>query len=311
MIAAVESLLPIFLLIGLGFILRWRDVVPEDMWRGVEHLGYWVFFPALLSQTLIEADLASLPLASITFTMSLAFATMAGALLVLRLPIMRAVNISGASYSSLFQNSTRWNGFIALPILDKLYGDEGVALVAIIMAILVPIANIVNVAVIARNAGARPLTYRQTVYVVFRNPFIWATAIGLAVNLTGLPIYQPMLTGLHMLGGAAIGTGLLMVGAGLHAEEARRPSTAAWLGTGLKLLGMPIIVLVWITIFGITGPAVVACLVCAGVPTAMSAYVLARQMGGDATLVATTVTLQTLASVITIPLLIIFAENVK
>ncbi|MFO0992998.1 MAG: AEC family transporter [Hyphomicrobiales bacterium] len=311
MIAAVESLLPIFLLIGLGLVLRWRNVVPEDMWRGVELLGYWVFFPALLSETLITADLASLPLAEITFTMALAFATMAGGLLALRLPIMRMLNITGASYSSIFQNSTRWNGFIALPILNKLYGNEGVALVAIIMAILVPVANIVNVAVIARNAGARPLTYRQTAYVVFRNPFIWATAIGLAINLAGLPIYEPMMTGLHMLGGAAIGTGLLMVGAGLHAEEAKWPSPAVWLGTGLKLLGMPMIVFAWIFIFGVSGPAVVACLVCAGVPTAMSAYVLARQMGGDAILVATTVTLQTLLSVVTIPLLIIFAESVK
>jgi malonate transporter len=311
MIAAIESLLPIFCLIGLGFILRWRNVVPEDMWRGVELLGYWVFFPALLSETLIEADLASLPLAEITFTMALAFATMAGGLLALRLPIMRTLDINGASYSSLFQNATRWNGFIALPILDKLYGKEGVALVAIIMAILVPVANIVNVAVIARNAGARQLSYRQTAYVVFRNPFIWATAIGLAINLSGVRLYEPIMTGMHMLGGAAIGTGLLMVGAGLHAEEARRPSPVVWLGTGLKLLGMPVIVFAWITIFGISGPAVVACMVCAGVPTAMSAYVLARQMGGDAILVATTVTLQTLLSVITIPLLIIFAESVK
>lgn len=311
MIAAVESLLPIFCLIGLGFVLRWRNVVGEDMWRGVELLGYWVFFPALLSETLIEADLASLPLAEITFTMALAFTTMAGGLLALRLPIMRVLNINGASYSSVFQNATRWNGFIALPILDKLYGKEGVALVAIIMAILVPIANIVNVAVIARNAGARQLSYKQTAYVVFRNPFIWATAVGLAINLMGIRIYEPMMTGLHMLGGAAIGTGLLMVGAGLHAEEAKRPSPAVWLGTGLKLLGMPVIVFAWISIFGISGPAVVACLVCAGVPTAMSAYVLARQMGGDAILVATTVTLQTLLSVVTIPLLIIFAESVK
>lgn len=311
MIAAVESLLPIFCLIGLGFVLRWRNVVGEDMWRGVELLGYWVFFPALLSETLIEADLASLPLAEITFTMALAFTTVAGGLLALRLPIMRVLNINGASYSSVFQNSTRWNGFIALPILDKLYGKEGVALVAIIMAILVPIANIVNVAVIARNAGARQLSYKQTAYVVFRNPFIWATAVGLAINLAGIRIYEPMMTGLHMLGGAAIGTGLLMVGAGLHAEEAKRPSPAVWLGTSLKLLGMPVVVFAWISIFGISGPAVVACLVCAGVPTAMSAYVLARQMGGDAILVATTVTLQTLLSVVTIPLLIIFAESVK
>jgi predicted permease len=309
MIAAFESLLPIFLLIGLGFLLRWRKVVAADLWQGVELLGYWVFFPALLSETLIRAELRALPLTEITLTMSLAFATMAGGLLLFRSTIMRRLKLSGPSYSSLFQNATRWNGFIALPILAKLYGDDGVALVAIIMGVLVPIANIVNVAVVARNSGSRQLTYAQTAYVVFRNPFIWATAIGLAINFLAIPIYEPIMTGLHTLGGAAIGTGLLMVGAGLQAEEARRPSPAAWLGTGLKLAGMPAIVAFWLIVFGISGPAVIACLVCAGVPTAMSAYVLARQMGGDALLIATTVTLQTLISFISIPLLIILAER--
>jgi predicted permease len=309
MIAAFESLLPIFLLIGLGFLLRWRKVVAADLWQGVELLGYWVFFPALLSETLIRAELRALPLTEITLTMTLAFTTMAGGLLLFRSTIMRRLNLSGPSYSSLFQNATRWNGFIALPILAKLYGDNGVALVAIIMGVLVPVANIVNVAVVARNSGSRQLTYAQTAYVVFRNPFIWATAIGLAINFLAIPIYEPIMTGLHTLGGAAIGTGLLMVGAGLHAEEARRPSPAAWLGTGLKLAGMPAIVAIWVIVFGISGPAVTACMVCAGVPTAMSAYVLARQMGGDALLIATTVTLQTLISFISIPLLIILAER--
>lgn len=56
--------------------------------------------------------------------------------------------------------------------------DDCCALVAIIMAILVPVANIVDVAVIARNAGAHQLTYRHTANVVFRNSFTWATAIG-------------------------------------------------------------------------------------------------------------------------------------
>jgi malonate transporter len=72
---------------------------------------------------------------------------------------------------------------------------------------------------------------------------------------------------------------------------------------------MPMIVAIWLIVFGISGPAVIACMVCAGVPTAMSAYVLARQMGGDAALIATTVTLQTLISFISIPLLIILAER--
>src|SRR5262245_6345785 len=102
MIVAFESLLPIFLLIGLGFLLRWRNVVAADLWRGVELLGYWVFFPALLSETLIRADLRSMPLTEITLTMACAFATIAGGLLLLRTQIMTALGLNGPAYSSLF-----------------------------------------------------------------------------------------------------------------------------------------------------------------------------------------------------------------
>jgi predicted permease len=76
-----ETLLPIFLLIALGWALRWRGIVPEDMWRGLELLGYWVFFPALLAETLIRSDIANLPLTGIAVTMIASFFTMALGLL--------------------------------------------------------------------------------------------------------------------------------------------------------------------------------------------------------------------------------------
>jgi predicted permease len=308
MIAAFESLLPIFAIIVIGFALRARNIVPIEMWRGVEVLAYWVFFPALLSETLIRADLAALPLGAIAATMILSFLTMAGGLLLARQWLLTRLAINGPSFSSLFQNATRWNGFIALPILAKLYGDEGVALVALVMGALVPIANFAAVIVVAQNADGRRLTVGETIYVVFRNPFIWATAIGLIINLARIPIYGPAMTVLDMLGGAGIGAGLLMVGAGLIVAETMRPSAVVWLGTGLKLLATPLFVTLWSFVTGVSGIAFVACIVCASVPTAMSAYVLARQMGGDAALVAATVTLQTVVSFITIPLLIVFAQ---
>ena len=311
MIAAFESLLPVFMLIGLGFGLRWRQIVPEEMWRGVEVVSYWVFFPALLADTLIRAELRSLPLTGVTLTMVASFLTLALALVAARAPLMRVLGIDGPAYSSLFQSSIRWNGFIALPILAKLQGDTGVALVALVMGALVPLANFAAVIVVARNASARPLSLRQTLYVVFRNPFIWATAIGLAINFAGIPIYEPVMTAMHTLGAAAIGSGLLMVGSGLRAAEAAKPSPAVWLGTALKLIGTPVLVIGWSFIFGLSGPAFLACITCAAVPTAMSAYVLARQMGGDASLVAATVTVQTLVSFISIPVFVWLAGIIR
>lgn len=306
-----ETLLPIFLVITLGWALRWRGIVTEDMWRGLELLGYWVFFPALLAETLIRSDIASLPLTGIAVTMIASFFTMALGLLAARKFIMERLAIEGPSFSSLFQSATRWNGFIALPVLAKLYGDQGVALVAVIIGALVPIANIMAVTVVAQNAAARTLTARETAYVVFRNPFIWATAAGLLINFARIPIYQPVMTSMGMLGAAAIGSGLLMVGAGLSTHEAIRPSPAVWLGTGLKLFGTPLLVTLWSLATGISGTPFVACIVCASVPIAMSAYVLARQLGGDAPLVAATVTVQTVVSFFSIPLMIALAEAIR
>ncbi|MCB1381087.1 MAG: AEC family transporter [Alphaproteobacteria bacterium] len=311
MISTFESLLPVFLLIALGWGLRARHIVPEEMWRGVELTGYWVFFPALLGDTMIRSDLASLPLTGVAVTMIGTFATMAIGLLVTQRWIMPALSIGGPSFSSLFQGATRWNGFVALPILSKLYGAEGVALVAVIIGALVPVANVMAVYVVTRNAANRRLTGQETLYVVFRNPFIWATAIGLFINFAKIPIYEPVMTAMGMLGGAAIGSGLLMVGAGLSTREAIRPSTAAWVGTFLKLIGTPALVLLWSLATGISGTPFVACIVCASVPTAMSAYVMAKQMGGDAPLMAVTVTVQTVVSVITIPLLIMLAQSLQ
>lgn len=311
MIATFESLLPVFLLIALGWALKTRNIVPEDMWRGVELIGYWVFFPALLADTMIRSELTSLPLTGITVTMLGTFATMATALLAGQQRIMSALAIEGPSFSSLFQGAIRWNGFVALPIVAKLHGEQGVALVAVIIGVLVPVANIMAVYVVTRNAGSIKPTLRKTMYVVFRNPFIWATAMGMLINFAGIPIYEPLMTSMGMLGGAAIGAGLLMVGAGLSTQEAIRPSPAAWAGTALKLIGMPALVVLWSLVTGLSGPAFVACMVCAAVPTAMSAYVMARQMGGDAPLVAVTVTVQTVLSVITIPLVILLAQALQ
>ena len=143
---------------------------------------------------------------------------------------------------------------------------------------------------------------------MFRNPFIWATAIGLAINFAGIVIYTPVMTAMGMLGSAAIASGLLMVGAGLSTHEAIRPSPAVWTGTALKLLGTPLLVALWSLMTGVTGTAFIACIVCASVPTAMSAYVLARQMGGDGPLVAATVTVQTIVCFFSIPVMIALAS---
>jgi len=77
----------------------------------------------------------------------------------------------------------------------------------------------------------------------------------------------------------------------------------------LKLTVMPALAIAFGVWFGVTGTGLVIVAVCSAVPTAPSAYVLARQMGGDAPLLAQIITLQTILAAITMPIAIAFAAG--
>ena len=116
------------------------------------------------------------------------------------------------------------------------------------------------------------------------------------------------MTLLDLLGRAALGAGLLCVGAGLRVRHALKPSRDVWVGVIMKLIAMPVFVAIWAMAFGITGMSLQTALVCAAVPTAMNGYMLARQMGGDAELYAATAAVQTMVSFVSIPLFLVLAD---
>jgi len=137
-----------------------------------------------------------------------------------------------------------------------------------------------------------------------QNPLIWACAIGLAVNVTHLPLPKLWHDVADALGRSSLGIGLLVTGAGLHLEGLFRPSLAASVAVFLKLVLMPVLGVVLALWFGISGSSLVIVAVCSAVPTSSSAYVLARQMGGDAPLLAQIITVQTILAAITMPIAI-------
>ena len=69
MAIVIAALLPVFLLIVLGFVLKRSLMRLQTQWHGLERLTYYVLFPALLIRTLVKADLI---LAAITMPIAIA-----------------------------------------------------------------------------------------------------------------------------------------------------------------------------------------------------------------------------------------------
>lgn len=311
MLATFEALLPLFALIVLGNVLRRRDIVPEIHWVAVDQLCFWLFFPALLCLTMVRTDLAALPVGPLSLTMIAMSATMIAALLAARPWLAERFAVTGAEFTSIFQAATRWNGFLALAIALKLYGPAGAALVTLVMAVLVVPLNLVNIVVLAAYAPRlrpRPL---QVAGMVVRNPLIWGALIGIVLSLAEVDIWEPAMSFLDLLGRAALGTGLLALGAGLRVRAALSPSPPLWLGVTGKLAVAPLLAAAIGLMAGLDGVAFEVALLSAAVPTAMNGYVLARQMGGDAGLYAATSTMQTALSFFTIPAVLALARLVS
>ncbi len=304
MLAIIWVTLPIFALIFLGAGLRRFGPFGEDFWRGAERLVYYVLFPPLLFTTLAGADFAALAAGE------LALAMIAGAgALMLALGLLRPVlGVEGPAFTSLAQGALRQNTYIGFSAAFALFGPEGLAAAAIWVAAVTPIVNVYCIAVLTRHGSrAKPdsgANLGTVALAVLKNPLILASAAGAAVNLAGFALPPVVDEVLAILARGALPLGLLAVGAGLDFAAVRKGGRALPLAVVAKLAVLPLFVLVSLQAFAVTGLGATVALLIAGLPTAPTSYILARQLGGDARLLAGIIAVQTALSMVTLPLIL-------
>ena len=213
-------------------------------------------------------------------------------------PLMPA---TGPQFSSLFQAGVRWNGYVALGVIAGLQGDEGVALSAVGFAVLVPINNVMSVLVLSRYAGTKPAPFKQVVRSVATNPLIISTVLAIILVSLNVRVSEPVGDTLNLLGDATVALGLICVGAALDFSSMRATPSPLAIGTTLRLVVMPAVAAGMCFAIGLSDRTFEVAMVCVAAPVATSAYILARQLGGDSTLMANIITLTTLLSLLTIP----------
>jgi len=303
-IIVFESLLPVLLVIGAGFLLRELRIIPQEQWEGIELVSYWLLFPALVLVSLINMDLSQVNLGSISKSYLLAMTTHLIFVWALRRPLKRYLEITDRTFSSIFQTSTRWNAFMAFAIANNFAGDQGLAFVALIMALTIPVFNFVNIVVLTICCSDTRPTITSTVINTLRVPIIWGALLGLWINVAQVPVYEPLKVSSDIVGRAGLGIGLLTVGAGLHFRAIAQSGVTMFVGVVAKLFVFPLLVFTCCMIFHVDGLALQIAMISSSVATAMNGYILARQMGGDADLYAATASLQVVLSMFTIPLIL-------
>jgi predicted permease len=300
MLDVVLSLAPVFSLIALGGVLRRLKLLGEEGWAALERLTYFVLFPPMMFMSIIEGSFAGADALALGQVLAGTVITMA-ALMLLARPLLAQ---DGPQFSSVFQAGIRWNGYVALGVISGLNGAPGVGLAAVGFAVLVPINNVFSVLVLSRYAGSTPASFGRVARSIAANPLIISTLLAIVLVQAGVRVSEPVAQTLNLLGDATIALGLICVGAALDIGSMRSAKWPLGAGTALRLVVMPAIAFGLCNAIGLTGMPLQVAMLCVAAPVATSSYILARQLGGDARLMANIVTLTTLLSLVTIPLTI-------
>lgn len=293
-------ILPVFLLIFLGWFCRKREFPGDHFWAPAEKLIYFLLFPALLISTLAKADFTDLDIIPMALAVDGAILIMTALTLVLR-PLL---GIDGPGFTSLYQGAIRMNSYIGLSVSFGLFGEAGLTAAALAVAAIVPLANVCCVLVLARYGSATQPTLAGILKEFARNPLIVACLLGGLLNATGIGLPPVIGDMLQILGRAALPLGLLAVGAALSLKAVQEVKALAFGITLLKLAVLPAITVAIALLLGLQGTALAVAVLFNALPTATSSYILARQLGGDAHLMAALVTLQTGAAMLTIPIVL-------
>ena len=300
--ALLAGVLPVFVLIAVGYGLRKSDFLPDATWRPIEKLSINLLYPGFLIPAIWSADISGGGAGAAGLAAVSAVVIIASITLLLK-PLIR---LDGPAFTSLFQGVIRWNSFVFLPVIQSVYGPDGLALAAVVIGAMIPVTNVLCVVVLERwGADRKPLSPLSIARAIVSNPILVACLIGLALNLTGVPRLPGLSDTLELLGAAALPLGLIVAGAGLSFAEVARRKVTIGAVTFVKLVVTPPLMWGLCVLYGGDATAQGIALMCGAAPGAAASYMLARQMGGDAPLMAGIVALTTVGAAATIPLLLV------
>lgn len=298
--AVAGALVPIFLVILSGTLLKRCGFPGPDFWPAAERLTYFLLFPALLFASTATASLGEVPVQPLVAALIGTICLMTVLLYLLR-RVLDGVDLP--AFSSLFQGSIRFNTYVGFAVALVLFGATGLTLASVTIAVLIPLVNLLSVTVLVRISSAGKGLSTLLTSLVKTPPFL-ACVAGISINMAGIALPGPAVEFLQLFGRASLPLGLLAVGAGLTRLAGRASLLMILTAMGLKLIVLPALMWSLCRLLAVDDTATVIAVLFAALPGSASSYILARQMGGDSQLMAGIVTAQITVSLITLPVVL-------
>lgn len=294
-----QTILPVTLIMLLGFCLRKKGLITDDFISIATTLVFYYALPANLFLNVCDVDfLAIVNGRFIVFMVITTFAIFFAIWFLARL-----ITNEGRQVAAIVHGGFRGNfAYVGLAVIQNILPDLELTAPLLIIAFVIPLYNVLAVFILSYYSGQGRPGIGALLKGIFTNPLILGILAGILVSLLHIPVIAPIHKTLNYLGSMATPLALIFIGANLRLDALSKQKRLVFATTFFKLVLFPLIftgLAVWLR-FGVE--AIVTIFVTLSVPAATNTYVMAKKMNGDAELAAGIVASTTVFSILTIPL---------
>ena len=291
------ALFPLITLIATGYIIKRTVFVENGFWQGAEKLNYYVLFPAMLFVNLADAEIKLSAIQNVVVTLSIVF--MIG--LIALYTLKGIYKTRTEQFGVYVQSNLRFNSYIGIAVVAALFFQPGMTIFAILLVLGIPIVNIFSVLALTHSGNMNSL---QVLISLVKNPLIVGALFGGIFNLSGLQLWDGLTAFLKQLALCSLPLGLMCVGAALNFKGLGSNLVPLWVNTLSRLILMPGLAYLTCLLLNIPQLEMQVLVLFFALPTASSAYILTKVLGGDSQLMAGVISLQTLIAAFTLPLVL-------
>lgn len=296
LIISINVVLPLFLLIALGYGLKRIRMYDEVTLKTLNKLVFKVFLPVYLFHSIYSTDLSDV------FDIKVILFAIAGLLIwfLLLMFLIPRIEKDNAKRGVMIQGMFRSNFVLfGLPVAISLCSEEKIGMTSLLLGIIVPIYNVLAVITLEIFRGGKP-SVKKIVLGILKNPLIIASVLGVGMYLLKIELPYTIEKTVVDIGRVATPLALIALGGGFEFHKVKGDIKQLMVSVIGKLVISPLLMVTVAVLLGFRNEILVPILLMSGAPTAVSSYTMAEQMGGDGELAGEIVVFTTGISIHTI-----------
>jgi predicted permease len=293
---------PLILYMGVGVLLRKTGIVEVRAFRGANNIVFYAALPLLCFRAIAASDLSAFiesPFLLYSFIGILLLYALAS-IIVPR--ICKADRRRGVLILGTFRSN---DAIFGLGVAAALLGEDHMALMALAIALSVPLFNVLSVITMAHYQGGKPSFWRLPVRIL-TNPVVVGCIVGFIASWTHLELPDVLATPVNGIASLTTPLAFIALGGTMTFDALKKNRTAVTVVSLLRLLLIPILALAVFLLLGFRGESIIVALIIFGAPVAMATYTMSAGMGADDELAGSLVAVTSVLSIVTM-FLFIFA----